>query len=141
MPPVMNALIQEALPTAIAERLTEEQRQAVLEAPRGQRVTTLAAALGQSEGDVIALIAGAAGLGIATDIKPDRASLTLLPGRLVHDYQIVPLAAPGAVEPEGSPPSLPPDSKTVLHLAASWPPNETILDWIRTFTPRPLRWH
>ena len=141
MPPVMNALIQEVLPAAIAERLTEEQRQAVLEAPRGQRVTTLATALGQNEGDVIALIAGAAGLEIATDIKPDRASLTLLPGRLVHDYQIVPIAAPGAVEPEGSTPSLPPDSKTVLHLAASWPPNETILDWIRTFTPRPLRWH
>jgi type II secretory ATPase GspE/PulE/Tfp pilus assembly ATPase PilB-like protein len=137
----MNALIQEVLPTAIAERLTEEQRQTVLEAPRGQRVTALTTALGQSEVDVIALIAGAAGLEIATEIKPDRASLTLLPGRLVHDYQIVPIAVPGAVEPEGSTPSLPPDSKTVLHLAASWPPNETILDWIRTFTPRPLRWH
>jgi general secretion pathway protein E len=141
MPPVMNALTQEILPTALAERLTEEQRQAVLEAPRGQRVAAVATALALGEADVLALVSGAAGLEIATDIKPDRASLTLLPGRLVHDYQIVPIAAPGAVEPEGSTPSLPPDSKTVLHLATSWPPNETILDWIRTFTPRPLRWH
>jgi len=141
MPPVMNALIQEVLPAAIAERLTEEQRQAVLEAPRGQRVTTLATALGQNEGDVIALIAGAAGLEIATDIKPDRASLTLLPGRLVHDIRSCRSPPRERLKPEGSTPSLPPDSKTVLHLAASWPPNETILDWIRTFTPRPLRWH
>jgi type II secretory ATPase GspE/PulE/Tfp pilus assembly ATPase PilB-like protein len=139
----MNALIQESLPAALAGRLTDEQRQAVMEAPRGQRVGTMAAALGQGEADVLALIAGAAGLEIAIDIKPDRASLSLLPARLVHDYQVVPIAAPGVAGPDEDDdvPSTPPDSKTVLHLAASWPPNETILDWVRTFTPRPVRWY
>ena len=139
----MNALIQESLPAVLGERLTDEQRQAVLEAPRGQRVATAAAALGQGEAEVLALIAGAAALEIASEIKPDRASLSLLPARLVHDYQIVPIAAPGAVEPDNAArtPATPPDARTVLHLAASWPPNDTILDWVRTFTPRPLRWH
>jgi general secretion pathway protein E len=28
-----------------------------------------------------------------------------------------------------------------LHLAAAWPPDETMTDWLRTFTPRPLVWH
>ena len=139
----MNGLIQESLPATLAEQLTEEQRQAVIEAPRGQRVAALAAALGRGEAEVIELIAGAAGLDTASEIKPDRASLSLLPARLVHDYQIVPIAEPGAAEPAGEAEvqSTPPDAKTVLHLAASWPPNETILDWIRTFTPRPLCWH
>jgi type II secretory ATPase GspE/PulE/Tfp pilus assembly ATPase PilB-like protein len=139
----MNGLIQESLPAILAEQLTEEQRQAVIEAPRGLRVAALAAALDQGEAEVIRLIAGAAGLDTASEIKPDRASLSLLPARLVHDYQIVPIAEPGAAEPAGEAEAqpAPPDAKTVLHLAASWPPNETILDWIRTFTPRPLRWH
>src|SRR5208283_4254653 len=95
-PPVMNALIQESLPSPLAEQLTDEQRQAVLEAPRGQRVAAVVGALALSEADVLALVAGAAGLEIATDIRPDRASLNLLPARLVHDFQIVPIAAPGA---------------------------------------------
>ena len=139
----MNALIQEFLPAALAERLTEEQRQSVLEASRGQRMAAVAAALALNEANVLTLVAGAVGLEIATDIRPDRASLNLLPARLVHDYQIVPIAAPSATGPAGGEDQAPapPDSRTVLHLAASWPPNEAILDWVRTFTPRPIKWH
>ncbi len=133
----------ESLPAALAGRLTDEQRQAVLEAPRGERMASVAAALTLGEPDALPIVAGAAGLGIATDIRPDRASLSLLPARLVHDYQIVPIAAPGEAEPEDGEDSAPapPDSRTVLHLAASWPPDESILDWVRTFTPRPVKWH
>jgi type II secretory ATPase GspE/PulE/Tfp pilus assembly ATPase PilB-like protein len=142
-PYAMNAQIQESLPAAIVGRLTEEQRQTVLEAPREQRMAAVAAALALSEADALLLVAGSVGLEVATEIKPDRASLTLLPARLVHDYQIVPIAAPDAaepVEPDNQAP-VPPDSRTVLRLAASWPPNEVILDWVRTFTPRPIKWY
>jgi type II secretory ATPase GspE/PulE/Tfp pilus assembly ATPase PilB-like protein len=139
----MNALVQESLPSALAERLTEEQRQAVLEAPRGQRMAAVAAALMLNEAQVLTLVAGTAGLEIATDIRPDRASLSLLPGRLVHDFQIVPISAHGATEPAEGEDQTPtqPDSRTVLHLAAAWPPNEGIVDWVRTFTPRQLKWY
>jgi type II secretory ATPase GspE/PulE/Tfp pilus assembly ATPase PilB-like protein len=139
----MNALVQESLPSALAERLTEEQRQAVLEAPRGQRMAAVATALALNETQVLPLVANAVGLEVATDIRPDRASLSLLPGRLVHDFQIVPISAPGATEPTGGEDQTPatPDSRTVLHLAAAWPPNEGIIDWVRTFTPRPLKWY
>ena len=112
----MNALIQESLPSALAERLTEEQRQSVLEASRGQRMAAVAAALALNEANVLTLVAGAVGLEIATDIRPDRASLNLLPARLVHDYQIVPIAAPSATGPAGGEDQAPapPDSRTVL---------------------------
>ena len=138
----MNALTQEALPAALAERLTDEQRQAVLEAPRGQRVAAVATALGLAEADALALLAAATGLDIARDIRPDRSSLSLLPARLVHDYQVVPIAGPDEPAPE-EPAEQPaaPGPKEVLHLASAWPPNQGILDWVRTFTPRPLHWH
>src|SRR5664280_1570658 len=139
----MKALIQESLPAALAERLTDEQQQAVLESPRDQRLASVAAALALTENDVLALVAGDVGLEIATDIRPDRASLSLLPARLVHDYQVVPIVAPGATESEQGEDQVPapPGSQTVLRLAASWPPNEAILDWVRTFTPRPIKWY
>ena len=138
----MNALTQEALPAALAERLTDEQRQAVLEAPRAQRVAAVAAALGLAEADALALVAASTGLDIARDIQPDRASLSVLPARLVHDYQVVPIAGPG--EPAGEDSAgqpVAPGPKEVLHLASAWPPNQGILDWVRTFTPRPRHWH
>jgi type II secretory ATPase GspE/PulE/Tfp pilus assembly ATPase PilB-like protein len=139
----MNGLIQESLPSALAKLLTDEQRQTVLETPRDQRIAAVAAALALSEADTLSLVAGAAELEIATDIRPDRASLGILPARLVHDYQIVPIAAQHLVGSAGSddPAAPAPDSRTILHLAASWPPNEDILDWVRTFTPRPITWH
>ena len=97
----MNALTQEILPAALAGRLTDEQKQAVLEAPRGQRVATVAAALGLTEPDALALVAGATGLDIASDIRPDRAALSLMPARLVHDYQVVPILGPGRAGERG----------------------------------------
>jgi type II secretory ATPase GspE/PulE/Tfp pilus assembly ATPase PilB-like protein len=138
----MNALTQEALPVALAQRLTDEQRQTVLETPRGQRMAAVATALGLAEADALALVAASTGLEIARDIQPDQSSLSLLPARLVHDYQVVPIAGPGAPaaeESEGKPAA--PGPKEVLHLASAWLPNEAIFDWVRTFTPRPVKWH
>jgi len=139
----MSAPVQEMLSEALAGRLTEEQRQAVLEAPRGQRVATVAAALGLSELDALALVAGAAGLDIASDIRPAPAFLSLLPARLVHDFQVVPILGPGEKvdDATGDAPAAEPEPNQALHLATAWPPNELIHDWLRTFTSRPLQWH
>ena len=57
----MNALPQEILPATLAGRLTDEQKQAVREAARGQRMAAVAAALGLTEPDALALVAGATG--------------------------------------------------------------------------------
>ena len=140
----MNVSIQEKLPAALAGRLNDEQRQAVLEAPRGQRVATVAAALGLTEPDALALVATSAGLDLINDIRPDAPSLSLLPARLVHDYQLVPVLPRGAAvdeEQDVEEPVPPPDPKQILHLATAWPPSDSIVDWVRTFTPRPLQWH
>ncbi|MFT3869145.1 MAG: ATPase, T2SS/T4P/T4SS family [Nibricoccus sp.] len=131
------------LPGPLADRLTDEQILIVLEATRGQRLKTIAPHLGLSEPDALVFLSEACGLGIATNLEADKASLSLFPARLVHDYQIVPIKYRAENEPPPPPnaeePAILPT--TPLHLAAAWPADATVIDWVRTFTPRPLVWH
>ncbi|HND61413.1 MAG TPA: GspE/PulE family protein [Opitutaceae bacterium] len=132
----MIATASAPLPPSLAARLSPEQTQAVLEAPREKRLAALAAALGLAEPDALAATAEAAGLDVASNLEPDPGARGLLPARLVHDYQLIPIrfgpppaadAAPGPSDP--------------LHLATAWLPDDVMTDWLRTFTPRPPVWH
>jgi general secretion pathway protein E len=64
---------------------------------------------------------------VLTDLQADPESLPLLPARLARDFLIVPIVAP---EP----------APGWLTLATTWPADDVMVDWIATFTPRPLRW-
>ena len=127
---------QDTLPEAIAARLSDEQRQAVLGAPRGNRLAVLCGALGVDENSGLSLAAGAAGLNIATNMETDPGARGLLPARLVHDFQIIPIRVGPAPAEETEP-----TASTPLHLASAWLPDGSMSDWLRTFTPRPLVWH
>ncbi len=154
----MTNLEQETLPAALAEKLTDEQRQAVVEAPREKRLEVLAQGLGRPETEVIVSLAGAAGLDIASNLEADPEARGLLPARLVHEYQIIPIqfrttddggqtaeqsiinGTPASdLRPLTSAPST--SNLPTLHLATAWLPDETMTDWLRTFTFRPLAWH
>ncbi|HXQ81820.1 MAG TPA: ATPase, T2SS/T4P/T4SS family, partial [Opitutaceae bacterium] len=128
--------LQDSLPGSLASRLSDEQRQSILEAPRGSRLSALAAALGVEENETLALVAKAAGLDVASNLETDPGARGLLPARLVHDFQIIPirLRAPADADAEPTP-------ATPLHLASAWLPDPSMADWLRTFTPRPLVWH
>src|SRR5688572_2219658 len=89
----MFALSTDLLPASIATRLNDEQRQAIAEAPRDKRLIALAAALGVPEPDAIAELAAAVGLGVASNLEADPEARGLVPARLVHDYQIIPIKA------------------------------------------------
>ena len=139
----MNALTQDALPAALAARLTEEQRQAVLEAPRAQRLAVIAAAFGLPEPDMLARRRRGDAAGRARR-HPPRPALARphagaprarLPGRARSRPRAPPRTGGGRATAAA------PDAREVLHLATVWPPNEVMLDWVRTFTPRPLAWH
>jgi len=134
----MPALVHESLPTPIASKLTEEQRQAVLEAPRAARLAAMAAALGMDDNAALAELSAASGLDIALNLETDPGARGLLPARLVHDYQIIPIRFGAPIPPGGEAETKP---TTPLHLASSWLPDEAMNDWLRTFTPRPLAWH
>ncbi len=135
----MTQLATDPLPSAIADRLNDEQRQAVLEAPRGGRIDAIAAALTVADAEALQLVATTSGLDIASNLETDPNARGLLPARLVHDYQIIPIKfGPPLPAGESEAPVTP---TTPLHLASAWLPDSTMADWLRTFTPRPLVWH
>jgi general secretion pathway protein E len=136
----LASFVADPLPASLADRLSPEQRQSLLEAPRGQRLAVLSAALAVGEAEALATLAASSGLPIASNLETDASARGLLPSRLVHDYQIIPIR-PAAAPVAGSPAVAPPTPADPLHLAAAWPPDDTMGDWLRTFTSRPLVWH
>ncbi len=142
----MTVLAQDTLPAALAGLLTEEQQQAVNEAPREKKLETLAAALARPDAEVLTKLAAAAGLDIATNLETDPEARGLLPARLVHEYQIIPIrfatpAPPQTGSDDEAAAPTEPTSTTPLHLATAWLPDQAMADWVHTFTSRPLVWH
>lgn len=140
----MVLLAADSLPEEFTQTLSEEQHLAVLEAERHERVAALALALERAETDVLREIAESSQLDVASDLQADHASLRLLPARLVHEYQILPIAhgaAPTESTDDESEEPFEPGPDTPLHLATAWLPDDVMSDWIRTFTPRPVVWH
>ncbi len=131
----------DTLPDSRLEALDEEQNEHVMAAARHERVTALAAALERPESEVLTEIAFAADIDIASDLQADHQSLRLLPARLMHEYQILPIALEEPEIAEDTEEPVEPGPTTPLHLAAAWLPDEVMEDWIRTFTPRPIIWH
>src|SRR5688572_32534158 len=145
----MTTLESESLPASLAGLLTEEQRQTVLESPREKRLEALAAALARPETEVLTKLAAAANLDVASNLETDPEARGLLPARLVHEYQIIPIryTGPGnrganaGVSTSGLLVSEPPMGDSIspfpspnapLHLATAWLPDGTMTDWLRT---------
>jgi general secretion pathway protein E len=142
----MIVLEQDAVPASLAGLLTEEQRQSIIEAPREKRLEVLSAALARPESEVLTKLAAAANLDVASNLETDPEARGLLPARLVHEYQIIPIRfAPDGKKGDGIDQSahpFPNDSAAApLHLASAWLPDRTMMAWLKTFTPRPLVWH
>lgn len=133
-----------ALDAATFPSLSPEALQAVQETPRAERLLALAGHLAVPPDAALGTLAEAARLPLLADPAIDPDHLRLFPGRLVHEYQIVPVkvAAPGAsasLAPLDDTDAVP--APTVLHVATPWPPTLEIRDWIGTFTALPVVWH
>ncbi len=118
----------EVLPKSMVAGLSDATRRELDERPLGERLATLAAALDRPLSETIRELAEATGLPVARELQIDLSARPILPARLASEYQIVPLEIEGATEDE-------------LNLAASWLPDDEVLDWVRTFTARQIRWH
>jgi len=126
------------IPDALSSRLSEEQRQALLEAPRSQRAALVAQSLTLGDPEALSLVAEAAGLDIASNLETDPVTRGILPARLAHDYQVIPIKF-GEEPADGTEEAA--ATGSLLHLATAWPPDDVVIDWIRTFSPRRQVWH
>ncbi len=135
----MNVLESDTLPVGLVASLTDEQNQAIAEAPREKRLEALAAALSRPESEVLEKLSAATGLTLATNLETDPEARGLLPARLVHEYQIIPIRWK-AEDTDSNSQNLALGSQP-LHLATAWLPDKTMSDWLGTFTPRLLVWH
>ncbi len=139
----MTVQDQDILPAELATLLTDEQRQTLNEATREKKLETLATLLGRPEPEVLTRLSAATGFDIAANLETDPHARGLLPARLVHEFQIIPIrytasdGKPGSAEEAEGDPTL----NTPLHFATAWLPDHTMVDWLHTFTPRPLAWH
>ncbi len=133
--------LETTLPAALAERISEEQRQQLAETPRGQRLKMLSTILTLGEPETLTAMVVASGHDAATNLEADSKSLSIFPARMVHDYQLVPIRHRGTHHPAMPQEDEEPTPTTPLSLATAWPPDDVMIDWIRTFTPRPLVWY
>jgi type II secretory ATPase GspE/PulE/Tfp pilus assembly ATPase PilB-like protein len=133
------------LPAALTARLPEPTQKALAEAPRDQRLALLASGLGVNDTTALVALAENTGLPVLDAPFVDRASLATFPARLAHEFQVAPVLAPGvkpaAKTDAATAEAVAPSPATPLFLATPWPPDSTIVDWINTFTPRPVVWH
>ena len=125
----MSVPVSNPLPAPLASLLSEEQYRTLAEAPRAERLAALARLKGVTEAAALTELAAVARLPLATDLKPDAGAVALLPARLVHEFQIMPIQPPAGGDAQS------------LYLASVWLPDADLADWIATCTPRPLRWY
>ena len=130
-------MMDDPLPAALTDRLSESAHKSLRESVREKRLALLASGLDLSEARALDALALASGLPVFEAPQIDREALPAFPARLAHEFQVVPVLPPVS-SLNAQPSAL---HSGMLHLATAWLPNATIADWIATFTPRPLRWH
>jgi len=124
-----------ATPAATPEFLRDwpdaDQLRQLREAPRGERQELLAVFRNLAPGAVLPFLAEQTRLPVVPSLAADADAISILPARLVHDYQVLPVRL-GEAKGAGDGP---------LHLATSWPPDDDVRDWVAVFTARPVQWH
>ena len=113
----MLTVDRHGLPSALAERLTEEARASFAETPREARFKFLAQALGLDEAALLAELARLTGLEVLEEPAIDPDGMKILPARIASEAQVVPTLLPGGEA--GRPPlvtALPPDPHPALRV-------------------------
>lgn len=108
--------------------MDREQEEAILKAPKAERITQLSAYTGIAERELLTLIARAAGMSIVERFKLADNPSSALPLKIITTYQCVPVESPeGKDDPN-------------LYLATVWPPDEAARDWIYAVAGGEPRW-
>ncbi|HQU09875.1 MAG TPA: hypothetical protein PLV25_07950, partial [Opitutales bacterium] len=112
--------------------LQPEERISLLEAPLVERLDKYGAYAGLNQGQSLEHVALVAGLEVKPlwDVHPEPTSL--IPLRLIHEYQCLPIADDEAAESLGA---------NALRLVTVWPPTPAMSAWIYALTGRQPIWY
>ena len=124
----MLTVDRHGLPSALAERLTDEARAAFAETPREARFKFLAGALGLDEAALLAELARLTGLEVLEEPAIDPDGMKILPARIASEAQVVPTLLPGGEVGR-------------LRLVTALPPDTDTADWVATFAARRPQWY
>ena len=124
----MLTVDRNGLPSALAERLTDEVRASFAETPREGRFKFLAQALNLDEAALLAELSRLTGLEVLEEPAIDPEGMKILPARIASEAQVVPTLLPGGEEGR-------------LRLVTALPPDTDTCDWIATFAARRPKWY
>ncbi|MEM7791886.1 MAG: GspE/PulE family protein [Verrucomicrobiota bacterium] len=112
--------------------LTEEQREEIELLPRSERIEQIAALKQQPTRELVQSFAEITGLPVVENIEPIENPTSVLPLRLIHEYQCVPVQQ--SVSDENP-------TDTPIKLVTLWPPDEKMDRWIYAVSGRMPEWH
>ena len=124
----MLTVDRHGLPSALAERLTDEDRATFAETPREARFKFLAQALGLDEAKLLAELSRLTGLEVLEEPAIDPDGMKILPARIASEAQVVPTLLPGGEAGR-------------LRLVTALPPDTDTADWVATFASRRPQWY
>ncbi len=107
------------------EGVDPSQIQAVYDAPRAQKLTKLSDLTGISERELLVIISSGTGYPTLDRFTPDKEASETIPLRMLLRYQSVPIEAPEEWD-------------EVFCMAASWPPDEAMQQWLYGATRREI---
>ena len=113
----------------VLELLGKVQKESLLSLPLYERMQQLARLLDRSEKEVYHQMAKECGMIFLESFQAEEDAEKLIPLRLIHEYQCLPIKAP-----QGG-------TGDRLHLATVWPPDETMIRWVKVACGREVTWY
>ena len=121
--------------------LTEQQRSAVISLPRAERLVKIASIKNVEVSELVALLAKLSGLPVAKNIELVENPSAVLPLRLIHEYQCIPVQSTERIESINQSRSTGEDNdNTPLRLVTLWPPEPKMNRWIYAMSGRHAEW-
>jgi type II secretory ATPase GspE/PulE/Tfp pilus assembly ATPase PilB-like protein len=117
--------------------LDEEQRQALVKLPRGERLIEIATLRNRPTRELRDKLAELAELPVAKDIELIENPTAAVPLRMIHEYQCIPIKTEEDAEEDAEDDA---EDDASIQLATLWPPDELMDRWVYAVSGRKAQW-
>jgi type II secretory ATPase GspE/PulE/Tfp pilus assembly ATPase PilB-like protein len=117
--------------------LDEEQRQALVKLPRSERLIEIATLRNRPTRELRDKLAELAELPVAKDIELIENPTAVVPLRMIHEYQCIPIKTEEDAEEDAEDDA---EDDASIQLATLWPPDELMDRWVYAVSGRKAQW-